>query len=634
MSERREKLTAKLAPESYDEASGTIGLIVYTGAVVDRYDGWTGEQYTMALDVSPEAIDLTRLDAGTAPLLDGHSDMDSDDVLGALVAGSADMSGGELRVRAKLSVDPDKSGKIADIKAGVLRAVSVGAAILSSETTAAAKGKSRHVQVTRWRLDEASIVPIGADPAAQTFAAQLPPVEAAQLPQGGVLMDEIQLARQEAVKAERLRVEGIDKCALATKADAGMVAKLKSDGVELDAARDAMINAAAERDRASASQPVQMLRDAGDTAVEMARDAILAKALPRNVEAKIDGKAKLLWDPSKAQAMRGKRTVDILRSTLAALGQSVEGLTDRQVAKRVAFATSSSDLPDLLGDSVGKALLYGYAGTTKQYEAFCKRVTTPGLHARKPVILSGASAVQEMAEGAPYPQQTVGDTAESYSAKKYGGQVVLTLEALLRDDLDALAQVPTALANGLVHKQNQIVAALFASGSGYGPTLAADSTALFNSAHSNLVDTGSGGAPTIARIAALRALLAKQEDANGNMEPRQGKIIMVPAELGHIAEALLYGAAMPSNIGAETRTPSMGGLQVVQFDYLASAIYWYLLADPMLSPVIEVASPDNEPEVWADSVIDFDTDARKFKAGMYFAAAAVDYRGAAMNRGA
>ena len=110
------------------------------------------------------------------------------------------------------------------------------------------------------------------------------------------------------------------------------------------------------------------------------------------------------------------------------------------------------------------------------------------------------------------------------------------MEALLRDDLDALSQVPTALANGLVNKQNSIVAALFAEGSGYGPTMI-DSTALFATGHANLVDSGSGGAPTIARIAALRAKLAKQTDAAGNLEPRQGRIVVVPSELSHIAEA-------------------------------------------------------------------------------------------------
>jgi hypothetical protein len=82
---------------------------------------------------------------------------------------------------------------------------------------------------------------------------------------------------------------------------------------------------------------------------------------------------------------------------------------------------------------------------------------------------------------------------------------VLKLRGL---NMDAFGRIPAAMAQAARNKENAIIAALFAAGSGYGPTLAADSVALFNSAHANLVDTGSGGVPTLARIDALNILLA------------------------------------------------------------------------------------------------------------------------------
>lgn len=625
-----ERLRAVLAPEPMGEGDDTIGLVIYTGAVVDRWDPYTGESYTLALDVSPDAVDTARVDQGTAPLLDSHEGYSTDSVLGVIVAGSVTFEDGAVKARARLSVDEEKAGKIADIRAGILRAVSVGADILESKETGGKGATRRHVQATRWAIAEASIVAIGADPAAQTFSRQQPQGE-------GEMGDTVDLSavRADAARLERERIAGIELAGKTTRATAARIAELRDSGVELAAAREALINEAAARDAATPVTPqVAILRDAGDTAIEQAKHALLAKAVPQNIEAKIDGKTSLLWDGEKAGSLRNSRVVDIFRTMLGATGQLRDGMNDREVVRRALLAHSSSNLPDLLGDSVGKALLYGYQTQERQYEKFCKRVQTPGLHARKPVIVSGASAVGEMAEGAPYPQQTIGDTAESYSAKKYGGSVAITLEALLRDDLDALSQIPTGLSNGLVIKQNAIVAALFASGGGYGPTLAADSVALFNSAHANLVDNGSGGAPTMARFAALRVLLAKMEDAQGNLQPRQLRYIVVPAELFHIAEALLQGQAMPSALGAETRPPSLSRLEVLPFDYLTSATKWYGFADPMLSPAIEVATPNNMPEVWAESEIDFSTDARVVKAGMYFAAAAVDFRGVAMNFGA
>ena len=646
---KREMFAAEIAPDvaGSDEigADGTIGLLAYTGSVVDRFDWYTGERYTMAMDTKPESVDLSLIDAGGSPFLDMHQDGATGDVLGNLLTGTASVGNGEFRVRAKLSVDPEHAGKIANIKAKVLKAVSVGFDILEFKETPATKKKSpndvqhvlRHVQVTKWRPFEVSLVTRGADPRAQTFSRQEPPIDAPGSAQESKIMDETQLAaaRIEGAAAERERLAAIDQAAAVTKAPAELVAKLRADGVSADEARKAILAAAQAAQVAQGVSPqVAILRDAGDTVIEQAKHALLAKAIPANIEAKIDGKVSLLWDGDKAGSLRNGRVVDIVRTMLGATGQLRDGMNDREVVRRALLAHSSSDLPDLLGDSVGKALAYGYQVQEKQYERFCKRVQTPGLHARKPVIVSGASAIGEMAEGAPYPQQTIGDTAESYSAKKYGGQVAITLEALLRDDLDALSQIPTGLSNGLVIKQNAIVAALFASGGGYGPTLAADSVALFNSAHANLVDNGSGGAPTMARFAALRTLLAKMEDAQGNLQPRQLRYIVVPAELFHTAEALLQGQAMPSSLSVESRTPSLSRLEIVPFDYLASATKWFGFADPMLSPVIEVATPNNMPEVWAESEIDFSTDARVVKAGMYFAAAAVDFRGAAMNFGA
>lgn len=625
----RERFRAVLAPEPMGEGDDTIGLVIYTGAMVDRWDRYTGESYTLALDVSPDAVDTTRVDQGTAPLLDSHADYGTDSVLGVLVAGSVTFEGGAVRARARLSVDEEKAGKVADIRAGILRAVSVGADILESKETSGKGATRRHVQATRWAIAEASIVAIGADPAAQTFSRQQPQGE-------GEMGDTVDLSavRADAARLERERIAGIELTGRVTRASAERIAELRNSGAELAVAREALINEAAARDAATPIAPqITMTRDAGEQAAEQVRHALLARAVPKNLSAKIDGKDSLLWDADKARQFRGTRVVDMARAVLRASGKSVDGLSDREVIKRALFATSSSDLPDLLSDVVGKALLYGYSATTKQFEAFTRKVETPGLHARKPVIVSGAGAIQEMAEGAPYPQLALSDSAESYSAKKYGGKIAITLEALLRDDLDALSQVPTALANGLINKQNAIVAALFAENSGYGPTMV-DSAALFATGHANLVDSGSGGAPTIARIAALRTKLAKQTDAAGNLEPRQGRIVVVPAELGHIAEALLYGQALPGTLGAESRTPSLQGVQVAQFDYLSSATKWYVFGDPSINPVIEVASPSDMAEVWAESQINFDDDAREFKAGMYFAAKAVDHRGAAMNFGA
>jgi hypothetical protein len=618
---KRETFRAELAPESLDESDGSIGVVAYTGATVDRYDYWTGERYTLAMDVSPEAVDLARVDAGTAPLLDSHADHSTDNVLGVIIPGSATFEGGALRLRAKLSVDPAKAGKVADIKAGVLRAVSVGADMLESKDTPASKGKLRHIQATRWQVVEASIVPVGADANAQTFAAQSPPVEAA-MPQGDMHMDEIQLAaiKDESAKAERSRIAEIDRTALATKADPKHVAQLKADGVAIDVARVALINAAADRDAAApAHTQISLTRDAGDTSIEQVKAALLAKANPSNKKFQSD----------MANRFRMKRTIDMIRELLSVRGVDHAGFSDERAA-RAYLAHSSSDFPDVLGDAIGKALVVQYESLPRLYEAFTARGSFSGLYAREPIILSGIGTLEEVAEAAEYPEGTLGDSKEAYSPKKYGKLISISLEAILKDNLDAFGRLPTMQASAARNKENSIIAALFAAGSGYGPTLGADSTALFNSAHGNLVDTGSGGVPTPARIDALMQLIEAQTDAQGEKLGLMGAKILVPSALHAQTMQYVHPSFTPTSASG---VPTFTADQVHKFPFFANSAYWYVVADPMFAPAIEWAQPDNTDPLTLEIEDSFKNDCRTYKTRLWFGAAAIDYRGIALNRG-
>lgn len=626
---KRETFAAQLAPESYDDSDGTVGLIAYTGAKVDRYDPWTGEPYTMAMDVTPEAVDLSALQAGTAPFLDSHDDWGTDPVLGILLPESAAVVDGKLKLRAKLSVDPQHSGKIANVKAGILRSLSVGTDILKVEETKATKGQLRHVQVKLWRPYEVSLVSRGADPNAQTFSPQERPVEAPPA-QEIPTMDEAQLAElkaaaaAEAVKTERTRIAEIDRAALAVRADPNTVAKLKADGVPLDDARRQLLDAAATAQEKQGVKPqVRIVTDGHESARELVQAALLAKANPGNAK----------FQNEKARLYQGRRVADMCRVLLASQGVDVEFMNDDKAIRRALFTHSTSDLPDLLGDSVGKVLLETVAGGEAQYLAFAKEVKTPGLHARKPVNLSGLSAIQAMAEGAPYPLQTLSDTAESYSVAKSGGAVEITFEALMRDDLGGLGDIAVQQGYGLMDYRNQLVADLFAANSGYGPTI--QGASLFDSTHANLVDTGSGGAFTVARAAALAALLAGQTDAQGNKRPRKGVHLIVPTALGHIANALLTGEYLQTSGTAETLTNDIKSLKLTVFDWLASSTKWYLAADPMRAPALEVATPDGMDSVWAFVEEKRSSgDVRVYGCGQYFAGRFVDWRPIAMNFGA
>ncbi len=126
--------------------------------------------YIERLVVSAAAIRLRRLNAG-APLLDTHSSGELADVLGAVVPGTARLAGGLGHARVKLSADPAHAGKVANIKSGVIRNVSVGYQIHAVDKREADNGATPVWRVTDWEPFEISAVPVGADPGAQIRSA-------------------------------------------------------------------------------------------------------------------------------------------------------------------------------------------------------------------------------------------------------------------------------------------------------------------------------------------------------------------------------------------------------------------------------------------------------------------------------
>ena len=254
------------------------------------------------------------------------------------------------------------------------------------------------------------------------------------------------------------------------------------------------------------------------------------------------------------------------------------------------------------------------------------------LAALKPaaIILSGIGALEEVAELAEYPEGTVGDSKESYSPKKYGKLISISLEAILKDKLDAFGRIPTMQASAARNKENSIIAALFAAGSGYGPTLGADSTALFATGHANLVDSGSGGVLTPARVDALMQLIEAQTDAQGEKLGLMGAKIVVPSALYAQTMQYLHPSFTPT---ASSGVPTFTADQVHKFPFLASAKKWYVFADPMFAPAIEWAQPDNTDPLTLEVEDSFKNDARTYKTRLWFGAAAIDFRGVAMNFG-
>ena len=141
--------------------------VFYSGAKVERYDWWTGETYDLSFSMA--GADLSTLNSGTAPVLNGHESSEAEDVIGVNEKAYQDARGFVTRMR--FSNREDVAGIKQDIADGILCNVSMGVSIQALDLVSKPEEKRKHYMATKWRPFEVSVVPIGADPGARFLAA-------------------------------------------------------------------------------------------------------------------------------------------------------------------------------------------------------------------------------------------------------------------------------------------------------------------------------------------------------------------------------------------------------------------------------------------------------------------------------
>jgi hypothetical protein len=158
-------MQVSMAHASLDDGERTIDLTAATDTPVRRreYDFWddTERVYDEALDMSPGAVRLERMNNGAA-LLDSHNYYGGTQaMIGAIVPGSAKVRAGKLTARAKFSRSENGERAFQDARDGILRAVSIGYLIHTLEIDDTVSPPMH--RITDWEPHEVSAVAIPAD---------------------------------------------------------------------------------------------------------------------------------------------------------------------------------------------------------------------------------------------------------------------------------------------------------------------------------------------------------------------------------------------------------------------------------------------------------------------------------------
>ena len=321
------------------------------------------------------------------------------------------------------------------------------------------------------------------------------------------------------------------------------------------------------------------------------------------------------------------------------LSESVGGGAgfDSQYSERSTESVSSGTWNLVLGDSITRRMVAEYQQPSLSTWQNIVSSTPPINDFRTQRIerLGGYGVLPAVNQGAPYQPLTSPTNEEAtYSISKRGGTEDLTLETIANDDLRAITRIPVKLGLAAAQTLFRFVWDLLNTNA----TCTFDSTALFAAGHNN-ADAGNTLSGTNMSVGRKRMRKQTAYGDSTDLLSITPKFLVVPSSLEELAWQLCTSAvALPSAapVGAAANQPNIhqGTVPVVvdYFDATASAT-WYLVADPVMVPTIEVGfyqgRQDPDLLVQSDAQVGsvFTADKITYKIRHIYSGTVLDYRG-------
>lgn len=553
-----------------DEDARTIEVVASTFAPVQR------SGYVERLD--PQGFDPEALVG--KPVLDSHQRSGLASLLGVVTA--ARVEGGKLLATLRLSARAE--GLLADIKAGIKPACSIGYSVQRWQTNGAVR------TAAQWTVHEVSLCALGADAGAVVRLKEAP------MPETVETREQTDLAIRRLVEAARL--------------PADLAAELCGLEMTREEARQVVLQRWQQR---QAAQPrIDTIASGYDD--PGFRGRAMGEALYARVAAD--------HEPSEpARPFMGLSVVELARESLRQGGHNVTGLGAAALIER---ALSTSDLPLALTEATRRSVAAAYRRPGSALRGLAGSRTVPDYRERKFVRLSELDPLVRRHEGGEVRYGAIDEEGESVAVVNWARGLRLTREALINDDLGLLGDVPARLGRAARESEDQeLVNALVGSG-GAGRAMS-DGKALFHADHGNLA--ASGAAISETTLSAARLAMRRQTDSRGNRVAVEPRYLVVPPDLETTAQKQL--AAIQAATVAEVNAFATLGLLVEP--RLTDAARWYLAGEGVDGLAIVRLEGRAGPQV--DSTVDFDTKSLKFSVLNDFAVAVLDWRGWYANAG-
>lgn len=323
---------------------------------------------------------------------------------------------------------------------------------------------------------------------------------------------------------------------------------------------------------------------------------IVAAALARGAGGDLETQFKPeVLEASERQYRHGLTLVELLQMTARRNGYRDVSHRDPQALLKAAFApvqaagASTYDLSGVLSNVANKSARDGFNSVESEWRKVASVRPVNDLKEHKAYALTGDFVYQRVGNGGELTHATMGEEQYTNQAETYGRMMAVTRSDILNDDLGVFNRVRNLLGRGAALSFNKVF---------WTEWLDAVTT-FYTTARGNYFE-GSNSALDIDSLTTAALMFDDQTDPDGNPLGVMASVLVVPSALRIAAGKLVDNTEIRID-GASSKTtyttanPHAGKYKLAATPYLnndnipnGSAVHWWLIADPMDLPVIEV----------------------------------------------
>jgi hypothetical protein len=249
-------------------------------------------------------------------------------------------------------------------------------------------------------------------------------------------------------------------------------------------------------------------------------------------------------------------------------------------------AFSTSQLGGTLANVATKFLLEGFSRVEQPWREITAIRPVNDFKPVESYRLGMNARYEKVAPGGALTHGRMGEELFTNQADTYGKMLSIPRQDILNDDLGALTETPRLLGRGAAQNLNEVFWRAFCDNAGF-----------FTAANGCRLD-GADTALSIDGLTRAETAFNLKTEADGLPLAIDAGILLVPSALGAPASALMNSLEIRAHAGDAypTANPHTGKFRLVKSAWLGSPVIpgaddraWYLLADPQVLPVIEVA---------------------------------------------